>query len=153
MYKKVITYGTFDLFHMGHLNLLKKLAEMADEVVVGVSTDEFNLLKGKKTVIPFEQRAAIVGSIRYVSKVLPEKTWEQKETDVRDNSIDLFAIGDDWRGEFDNLKQYCDVVYLPRTEGVSTTGLKNTLKALSSVSGEDIGFALEVLTTLRKDLE
>lgn len=153
MYRTVITYGTFDLFHTGHLNLFKTLAGMADRVIVGVSTDEFNELKGKKTVIPYDQRAEIVSAIRYVSQVLPETCWEQKSTDVQTYSVDLFAIGEDWAGEFDVLKRYCDVVYLPRTEGISTTRLKTTLKTLSSVRREDLTFALDVLVTLSKDLE
>lgn len=153
LYQTVITYGTFDLFHTGHLNLLKRLSEMAENVIVGVSTDEFNQLKGKKTVIPYDQRAEIVSAIRYVSQVLPETCWEQKITDIQTYSVDLFAIGEDWSGEFDVLKAYCSVVYLPRTDGVSTTRLKRTLKTLSSVSREDLVFALDVMATLSKDLE
>lgn len=153
MYHTVITYGTFDLFHTGHLNLLKRLSEMAENVIVGVSTDEFNELKGKKTVIPYDQRAEIVKAIRYVGQVVPETCWEQKISDVQAYSVDLFAIGEDWDGEFDALKRYCEVVYLPRTAGVSTTRLKRTLKTLSSVSRQDLLFALDVMTTLSKDLE
>lgn len=153
MYKTVITYGTFDLFHTGHLNLIKRLAGMAENVIVGVSTDEFNLGKGKKTVIPYEQRAEIVGAIKYVSQVIPENSWEQKRIDIQERSVDLFAIGDDWAGKFDDLKNCCDVVYLPRTGGVSTTQLKSSLKSLSAVSAEDLTFALEVLATLKKDFE
>lgn len=153
MYTTVITYGTFDLFHTGHLNLIRRLSEMAENVIVGVSTDEFNLLKGKQTVIPYEQRAEIVRAIRYVSEVVPESSWEQKKIDIQSRSVDLFAIGQDWEGEFDELKPYCDVVYLPRTDGISTTRLKSTLKTLSSVKKEDLMFALDVLGTLSKDLE
>lgn len=126
---------------------------MAENVIVGVSTDEFNQLKGKKTVIPYEQRAEIVRAIRYVGEVVPESSWEQKVTDIQSRSVDLFAIGEDWAGQFDLLKRYCDVVYLPRTDGVSTTRLKRTLKTLSSVSREDLTFALDVMATLSKDLE
>lgn len=153
LYKTVITYGTFDLFHTGHLNLIKRLANMAENVIVGVSTDEFNLGKGKKTVIPYEQRAEIVGAIRYVTNVIPEMSWAQKRTDIQEYAVDLFAIGADWEGEFDDLKEYCDVIYLPRTDGVSTTQLKNSLKSLSAVSADDLTFALEVLTTLKNDFE
>lgn len=126
---------------------------MAENVIVGVSTDEFNLGKGKKTVIPYEQRAEIVGAIKYVSQVIPENSWEQKRIDIQERSVDLFAIGDDWAGKFDDLKNCCDVVYLPRTGGVSTTQLKSSLKSLSAVSAEDLTFALEVLATLKKDFE
>lgn len=153
MYNTVITYGTFDLFHAGHVRLLQRLSSMAENVIVGVSTDEFNSSKGKSTVIPYDQRAEIVGAIRHVSKVIPECCWQQKVEDIKKYDVDLFAIGDDWYGKFDELKDYCDVVYLPRTQGVSTTKLKNSLKAITAVSPEDFAFALDVLMTLKKDLE
>jgi len=127
-YKRAITYGTFDLFHVGHLRLLKRIAALADELYVVVSSDEFNSLKGKKCVIPFEERAEIIGSLACVTKVLREDNWEQKISDVRDNHCDLFVMGDDWTGKFDFLKDYCDVIYLPRTPGISTTNIKNHLK-------------------------
>src|SRR5690625_4372629 len=104
MNTRIITYGTFDMFHIGHLRLLKRLSEMADEVIVAVSTDEFNEIKGKKTLIPYEQRAEIVQAICYVDKVIPEYSWEQKIEDVKNYNVDIFAIGEDWRGEFDFLK-------------------------------------------------
>src|SRR5690554_6734617 len=122
--KTIITYGTFDLFHIGHLNLLRRLKELADHVIVAVSTDEFNHQKGKKTLIPFEQRAAIVESIRYVDQVIPEESWEQKISDIRKYEVDIFAIGKDWEGKFDSLNEYCDVVYLERTHNISTSELK-----------------------------
>lgn len=127
-YNTVITYGTFDLFHIGHLNLLKRIKAMCNNLIVAVSTDEFNLLKGKKCVIPFEQRFAIVEACKYVDKVIPENGWEQKPLDIKKYNVDAFIMGSDWTGKFDELKEYCDVVYLDRTEGISTTMLKNKLK-------------------------
>jgi len=151
--KTVITYGTFDLFHIGHLNLLRKLKSMGSKLIVAVSTDKFNELKGKKTIIPFEQRAEIVGSIRYVDQVIPEENWEQKITDIRKYNVDIFAIGSDWEGKFDFLKEHCEVVYLQRTEGISTTELKQSLKNLFSVPREDLIQALTVLEQIKKDFE
>lgn len=151
--KTIITYGTFDMFHIGHLNLLRRLKELADNVIVAVSTDEFNTQKGKKTLIPFEHRAAIVESIRYVDRVIPEVSWEQKIDDVRKYEVDIFAIGKDWEGKFDFLKEYCDVVYLERTHNISTTELKRSLKHFLSIPREDVLQAFEVLDALRRELE
>jgi len=152
MSKTVITYGTFDMFHIGHLKLLRRLSEMGDKVIVAVSTDEFNKLKGKKTLIPYDQRAAIVEAIDCVDKVIPEQTWEQKLSDVRSYGVDVFAIGDDWKGEFDFLEEFCEVVYLPRTSNISTTELKRSLKRFLSISQDDLHKAFEVLDLLRRDL-
>ena len=126
--KKVITYGTFDLFHVGHLNILRRAKELGDYLVVAVSSDAFNEIKGKKCVIPDYERMAIVEAIKYVDEVIPENDWEQKVRDVQEHDIDVFVMGDDWKGKFDFLSEYCDVVYLPRTEGISTTQLKTILK-------------------------
>lgn len=126
--KTVITYGTFDLFHIGHLNLLKRAKALGDELIVAVSSDEFNLGKGKACQIKDVDRMAIVEAIRYVDKVIPETCWEQKVEDVQKYNVDVFVMGDDWKGKFDFLKEYCEVVYLPRTEGISTTQLKDELK-------------------------
>lgn len=125
--KKVITYGTYDLLHVGHINLLRRARELGDYLVVVLSSDEFNALKGKKAYHPYEDRKKILEAIRYVDEVLPEYTWEQKIKDVQDNDIDIFVMGDDWTGKFDFLKDYCEVVYLPRTEGISTTKIKEDL--------------------------
>ena len=127
-YKRAITYGTFDLFHVGHLRLLKRVAALADELYVAVSSDEFNSIKGKTCVIPFAERAEIIESLACVTKVIREDNWDQKITDVKENHCDLFVMGDDWTGKFDFLKDYCDVIYLPRTPGVSTTDIKKILK-------------------------
>ena len=153
MTKTVITYGTFDMFHIGHLNLLRKLSEMGDRVIVAVSTDEFNIGKGKKTLIPYEQRAAIVKAIDCVDLVIPEVSWEQKLSDVKQYDVDIFAIGDDWRGKFDFLSDLCEVVYLKRTKNISTTDLKRSLKRFLSIPHEDLIKAFEVLELLRRDLE
>ncbi|PMR69373.1 glycerol-3-phosphate cytidylyltransferase [Halomonas heilongjiangensis] len=153
MSKTVITYGTFDMFHIGHLKLLQRLSEMGDKVIVAVSTDEFNRGKGKKTLIPYEQRAEIVGSIRYVDMVIPEKSWEQKLSDVKKHGVDIFAIGEDWKGEFDFLEELCQVVYLKRTKNISTTDLKRSLKRFLSIPHDDLIKAFEVLEMLRRDLE
>ncbi len=127
--KTVITYGTFDLFHVGHLNLLRRAKELGDELIVAVSSDRFNWEeKGKKCEIPDTDRMAIVEAIKYVDKVIPEDSWDQKVKDVQKYDVDVFVMGDDWEGKFDFLKEYCEVVYLPRTEGISSTQLKADLK-------------------------
>lgn len=137
--KKVITYGTFDMFHIGHLNLLSRLAELGDELIVAVSTDEFNALKGKKTLIPYEQRVEIVRNIKCVDKVIAEEAWEQKIEDIQKYDIDVFAMGNDWEGKFDFLKMHCEVLYLPRTEDVSTTELKIALNKFLQEHGAGFG--------------
>ena len=125
--KKVITYGTFDLLHAGHINLLRRARELGDYLLVVLSTDEFNALKHKQAYHSYEDRKLILEAIRYVDEVIPEFTWEQKIKDVTENQIDVFVMGNDWEGKFDFLKDYCEVVYLPRTEGISTTKIKHDL--------------------------
>ncbi|WP_145523346.1 glycerol-3-phosphate cytidylyltransferase [Virgibacillus sp. SK37] len=125
--KKVITYGTFDLLHIGHINILKRAKEYGDYLVVGLSTDEFNERKRKKAYYPYEQRKTILEAIRYVDEVIPENSWDQKVQDIQDNDIDIFVMGDDWQGKFDFLNQHCEVIYLPRTVGISTTKTKSDL--------------------------
>lgn len=131
--KIVLTYGTFDMFHIGHLNLLNRLKNLGSKLIVAVSTDEFNALKGKKTLIPFEQRALIVQNIKCVDMVIAEDTWEQKIEDIKKYNIDIFAMGDDWEGKFDFLKDYCEVIYLSRTENISTTQLKLELNTFLGI--------------------
>ena len=127
--KKVITYGTFDLFHIGHLNLLRIAKELGDYLIVAVSSDEFNLKeKGKVCQIRDVDRMEIVKAIRYVDEVILEESWDQKVKDVQKYDVDVFVMGDDWEGKFDFLKEYCDVVYLPRTQGISSTQLKEELR-------------------------
>lgn len=125
--KKVITYGTYDLLHIGHINLLRKAKELGDYLVVAVSTDEFNTIKHKESFLSFEQRKAIVESIKYVDEVIPENQWDQKLEDIRTHKIDVFVMGNDWENKFDYLREYCEVVYLPRTEKISTTLLKSSI--------------------------
>lgn len=127
--KKVITYGTYDLLHVGHINLLRRARELGDYLIVVLSTDGFNAIKHKTAYHPYEARKTILEAIRYVDEVIPEYNWEQKIKDVVDNQVDVFVMGDDWKGQFDFLKEYCEVVYLPRTEGISTTKIKSDLNA------------------------
>lgn len=125
--KKVITYGTFDLLHYGHINLLRRAKELGDYLIVGLSTDEFNGMKGKTCFFSYEQRKQLLEAIRYVDLVIPEETWEQKSSDVREFRVDTFVMGEDWAGKFDFLKEQCEVVYLPRTPEISTTQIKKQL--------------------------
>ncbi|MCI8813933.1 MAG: glycerol-3-phosphate cytidylyltransferase [Lachnospiraceae bacterium] len=127
--KKVITYGTYDLLHYGHVNLLQRAKELGEYLIVALSTDEFNWnMKQKKCYFPYEERKRLLESIRYVDLVIPENCWEQKISDVKEFKVDTFVIGDDWEGKFDFLKEYCEVVYLPRTPEISTTQIKEDLK-------------------------
>ena len=125
--KVVLTYGTFDLLHVGHINLLARAKKLGDYLIVGCSTDEFNRIKNKKSYYTYEERKQILEAVRYVDLVIPENTWEQKVEDVLKYKVDVFVMGDDWEGKFDFLKPYCEVVYLPRTEGISTTQIKTDL--------------------------
>ena len=126
---KVITYGTFDLFHLGHLEILRRAKELGDYLIVAVSTDEFNWSeKQKRCVYPYEHRAEIVRAIRYVDEVIPESSWGQKQDDIVNLKIDTFVMGDDWAGQFDSLLDLCEIVYLPRTDGISSTEVKETVK-------------------------
>ena len=123
--KKVITYGTFDLLHIGHINLLRRAHELGDYLVVGLSTDAFNAVKHKEALLSYAHRKAILESLKYVDLVIPEKNWKQKKADIRKHKIDVLVMGSDWKGEFDELKKYCNVVYLPRTAYISTSRLKS----------------------------
>jgi glycerol-3-phosphate cytidylyltransferase len=127
--KRVLTYGTFDLLHHGHIRLLQRAKALGDYLVVAVSTDEFNAGKGKKAYHDYALRKEVLESIRYVDLVIPESTWDQKIDDVKRYAIDVVVMGDDWAGSdrFDYLKDYCELVFLPRTEGVSTTDIKGDL--------------------------
>jgi len=125
---RVLTYGTFDLFHIGHLNLLRRLKSIGNYLCVGISTDEFNNKKGKACTIPFEHRMDIVGSLKYVDYVFPEISWEQKVEDIDKYKIDIFAMGDDWTGKFDFLSSKCKILYLPRTLDISSSSIKSDIK-------------------------
>ena len=125
--RRVITYGTFDLLHYGHIRLLQRCKAQGDYLVVALSTDEFNAGKGKKSYFNYDDRRNMLEAIRYVDLVIPEENWEQKATDVEKYHIDAFVMGDDWTGEFDFLRDQCEVIYLPRTPEISTTQIKNDL--------------------------
>ena len=126
--KRVITYGTFDLLHYGHINLLRRAKELGDYLVVVLSTDEFNWNeKQKKCYFSYEDRKKMLEAIRYVDLVVPEENWDQKRSDVQKYNIDTFVMGADWKGKFDFLKDLCEVVYLPRTPDISTTQIKKDL--------------------------
>ncbi|MBD8013510.1 glycerol-3-phosphate cytidylyltransferase [Planococcus wigleyi] len=125
--KKVITYGTFDLIHHGHINILKRAKANGDYLIVGLSSDEFNEIKGKAAYHSYEERKLILEAIKYVDEVIPEHNWGQKIQDIQKNNVNLFVMGSDWEGKFDELKEYCEVLYLPRTEGISTSKIKADL--------------------------
>ena len=129
--KKVITYGTFDLLHYGHINLLKRAKALGDYLIVGLSSDEFNWnSKNKQCYFPYEKRKALLESIRYVDLVIPEESWEQKSSDIKEFKIDTFVMGNDWEGKFDFLEeQGCEVIYLKRTPEISTTKIKKDLNS------------------------
>jgi glycerol-3-phosphate cytidylyltransferase len=129
MVKRVITYGTFDLFHFGHVRVLQRLRALGDELHVGCATDAFNAKKGKQSVIPFGERLEVLAACRYVDHVFAEEDWSQKPADIAKYNIDVFGMGDDWAGKFDALRAHCEVVYLPRTDEISTTRLLNIIHA------------------------
>lgn len=150
--KTVLTYGTFDLFHIGHLNILKRLKAQGDRLIVGVSTDEFNAIKGKRPIVPFDQRIEIVRSIRFVDEAIPEESWEQKREDIRKYDVDVFGIGEDWKGKFDDLEDEVEVIYLPRTTGVSTTEMKRVLSEFDERHVESLKNTLDTLSQIVKEL-
>ncbi|MGS0682933.1 adenylyltransferase/cytidyltransferase family protein [Shewanella sp. 125m-7] len=125
--KTVITYGTFDLFHYGHVRLFKRLKALGDKLIVAVSTDEFNALKGKAAFFSYFQRAEIIEACQYVDMVVPETQWNQKAKDICKYDVSIFGMGSDWKGEFDELSMLCEVIYLERTDEISTTEIKNNL--------------------------
>jgi glycerol-3-phosphate cytidylyltransferase len=130
--KKVLTYGTFDLLHHGHIRLLKRARALGDHLTVGLSTDEFNRIKNKTSFFRYEERKEILESIRYVDSIIPETCWEQKVEDVIRHRIDIFVMGSDWTGKFDFLQPYCQVVYLPRTDNISSSQIREFYKTLQS---------------------
>jgi glycerol-3-phosphate cytidylyltransferase len=134
MKKVVLTYGTFDVFHVGHLSLLKRLRAMGDRLIVGVTTDEFNQLRGKETLVCYADRLQIVSNLKCVDAVIALERAEQKVDDIRRYSVSIFGMGDDWQGRFDNLRAHCEVVYLPRTENVSSSQIRQSLAALDGAS-------------------
>lgn len=137
--KRILTYGTFDLLHYGHIEILRRAKELGDYLVVALSTDEFNESKGKTAYHSYETRKKMLEAIRYVDLVIPEKSWDQKIDDVKEYHIDTVVMGSDWENsdKFDYLKEYCDLVFLKRTPGVSTTMIKNDLTLKDAVKGRD----------------
>ncbi|WP_349679311.1 adenylyltransferase/cytidyltransferase family protein [Acetobacter sp. UBA5411] len=127
----VLTYGTFDLFHIGHVRLLQRASALGERLYVGVSSDAFNALKGKNSIIPYEQRAAIVAAMKEVDGVFPEENWTQKKSDIERLKADILVMGNDWEGKFDDLNTICSVHYLPRTEDISTTDIKKTFEKIN----------------------
>ncbi len=135
--KRVLTYGTFDLLHYGHIRLLKRAKELGDYLIVALSTDEFNSIKGKKAYHSYETRKKMLEAIRYVDLVIPEENWEQKINDIKEYKVDITVMGGDWKGsdKFEYLRNYCELIYLDRTEGISTTQIKKALKLQDAVNG------------------
>jgi len=125
---KVITYGTFDILHWGHIRLLERAKSLGVHLTVVLSTDDFNLLKHKESYHSYEHRKYILESIKYVDKVIPEESWGQKIDDIINENINIFVMGDDWEGKFDYLNEYCKVIYLPRTDLISTSKIREDLK-------------------------
>jgi|SRR5690625_141065 len=127
--KRVITYGTFDLLHYGHINLLRRAKKLGDYLIVALSTDSFNkCMKSKECYFSYDKRKQLIEAIRYVDLVIPENSWEQKTSDIKKYHVDTFVIGEDWRGRFDFLKEVCQVVYLPRTAEISTSQIKKQIR-------------------------
>lgn len=153
MNKIVITYGTFDMFHIGHLNLLTRLRSLGNRLIVGVSTDEFNEIKGKKALIRYEERAEIVGALKCVDLVIPENTWEQKIDDIKKYNANLFGMGDDWVSKFDDLTQFCEVIYLPRTRSVSSSSLRTLLNDLDKTHVAKMKASLDLVSDIVDQLK
>lgn len=152
MKKTILTYGTFDLFHNGHLKLLSRLKSLGDKLIVGVSTDEFNARKGKKTIIPFHDRIEIVKSIKYVDLAIPETDWDQKSRDIEFYDVDILGMGHDWEGKFNDLNSKCEIVYLPRTEGISSTKIKNSLSSFDKENIKKIKDSMDVIADIIEKL-
>lgn len=150
--KVILTYGTFDLFHVGHVRLLERVKSFGDILIVGVSTDEFNKEKGKQSFFSFEERVEILESCQYVDKVIPENGWEQKYYDINQFDVDVFVMGDDWAGEFDYLKEICEVRYIPRTVEISTTKIKKKLSKISKDKLTELEHNLKDITSILKAL-
>ncbi|WP_018633387.1 glycerol-3-phosphate cytidylyltransferase [Neomegalonema perideroedes] len=141
--RRVITYGTFDTLHYGHIRLLRRARALGDYLIVALSTDEFNAQKGKKALLSYEERKADLEALRLVDLVIPEREWVQKISDVQTHRADVFAMGDDWVGKFDFLKDYCEVTYFQRTPGISSTQIRDALAAAERAAGRSSSIAAE----------
>lgn len=148
--KKVITYWTFDILHKWHINILKRAKEMWDYLIVWISSDEFNNLKNKKSFYSYEERKFLLESIKYVDEVIPENDWAQKKEDIKKYSIDTFVMWDDWEWKFDELKEFCNVVYLPRTPEISTTKLKGLIWDMNNENIEKLEEVISALKDFKK---
>lgn len=128
--KKIITYGTFDTLHYGHINLLRRAKALGDYLIVGLSTDEFNNIKGKKSVLNYDERKNILEAIKYVDEIIPEENWNQKPDDIKKYNVDILVMGDDWKDseKFKDLNKYCQVMFLERTKNISTTMIKGAME-------------------------
>lgn len=144
----VITYGTFDLFHIGHLNILKRAKMLGDYLIVGVSTDEFNETKNKKSIMPYKYRSEIVRNISCVDKVIPENSWDQKKDDILRENVSVFTMGSDWVGKFDFISAYCEIIYLERTPDVSSTEIKRLLRTINASHINEIKNALDLMNSI-----
>lgn len=123
--KKILTYGTFDTLHFGHILLLQRARALGDHLTVGLSSDAFNDAKGKRSFFNYDARAEMLGAIRYVNEIIPENSWSQKADDIQRLGIEVFVMGDDWAGKFDDLSAYCEVKYLSRTPDISSTMIRS----------------------------
>lgn len=148
--KKVITYWTFDILHKWHINILKRAKEMWDYLIVWISSDEFNNLKNKKSFYSYEERKFLLESIKYVDEVIPENNWVQKKEDIKKYSIDTFVMWDDWKWKFDELKNLCEVIYLPRTPEISTTKLKSLIWDMNNENIEKLEEVISALKDFKK---
>lgn len=150
--KKIITYWTFDLLHEWHIKILERAKELWDYLIVWISSDEFNKMKNKKSFYSYKERKYILESIKYVDEVIAEENWEQKISDIKKYNVDIFVMWDDWEWKFDELKEFCEVVYLPRTPNIATTELKQKLKLMNDKNIENIEKSLEWFKELNKIL-
>lgn len=151
--KTIITYGTFDLLHVGHVRLLQRARALGDRLVVGISSEEFNAIKGKRSVMSYEDRAEILRALSCVDEVFPEHDWEQKARDIRHHDAAVLVMGDDWKDKFDHFGSLCEVVYLPRTGGISTTEVKSALSAFKGEKIAELHKGLEALRAIVSQLD
>lgn len=151
--KTVITYGSFDILHVGHIRLLKRLKALGDKLIVAVSTDEFNKLKGKTSLLTYEDRKEVLEACSLVDLVIPEESWDQKVSDIQKYNVDVFGIGDDWQGKFDFLKDHCEVVYLPRTQGISSTAIKSLASGFSQSNLNELKNAVDTISTILSNFD